>query len=131
MAAAEGPLRREMRIYQNRPRKNGDYKPVFILAARRAQLALEGQNNVLVYRFMIEAGLRKSETASITWNDVDLEAGTFTTRPYWEGNKNGKEETLPLTPGLPDALRKWHTTRADTRAKVVRVSDRLLRQFKG
>jgi len=104
-AALDGPLRREMRIYQNRPRKDGSFKPVAISLARQAYLAVEGRNNVLAYRLMLEAGLRKSETASVTWNDINLESGTLTTRPYWEGNKNGKEETLPLTPGLLEALR--------------------------
>ena len=130
-AALDGPLRREMRIYQNRPRKDGSFKPADISLARQAYLAAEGRNNVLAYRLMLEAGLRKSETASVTWNDIDLVSGTLTTRPYWEGNKNGKEETLPLTPGLLEALRRRRELHpGPAHHKVVRVTDRLLRQFK-
>lgn len=130
-AAAKGPHRRELRIWQNRPRKDGSFKPKTISLARQAYLAAEGRNNVLVYRLMLEAGLRKSETASITWNDVDLEAGTLTTRPYWEGNKNGKEETLPLAPGLHEALcARWELNPGPSQNKIVHVTDRVLRQFK-
>ena len=130
-AALGGPLRREKRIYQNRPRKNGSFKPITISLARQAYLANEGRNNALAYRLMLEAGLRKSESASITWNDIDLDAGTLTTRPYWEGNKNGKEETLPLAPGLLEALRARHElTKGQSHQKIVHVTDRVLRQFK-
>ncbi len=130
-AAQNGPLRREMRVYQNRSRKDGSFKPKTISLARQAYLAAEGRNNVLAYRLMLEAGMRKSETASITWNDIDLDVGTLTTRPYWEGNKNGKEESLPLTPGLLEALRARRTSHpGHSTKKVVLVSDRLLRSFK-
>lgn len=130
-AAADGPIRRELRIYQNRPRKDGTFKPQAISLARQACLAVEGRNNVLAYRLMLESGLRKSETASVTWNDIDLVAGTLTTRPYWEGNKNGKEETLPLAPGLLDALRARRESHpGPALQKVVHLTDRALRQFK-
>jgi integrase len=66
----------------------------------------------------------------LTWNDLDLVAGTLTTRPHWEGNKNGKEETLPLTPGLLELLCSWRNVRSDPdTAHVVDISARLLRCF--
>ena len=66
----------------------------------------------------------------MTWADIDLDAGTITTRPHWEGNKNGKEETLTIAPGLLAALRSWREERRgpDTEC-VVKITDRLLRQF--
>ena len=130
VAGAAGPLRRYTRVFQNRPRKDGSFKPVEIDARDKVKLAEEGANNVLVYRLMLESGLRKSETRAVTWNDLDLKEGTITTRPYWVGNKNGKQETLPLTPGLLQALREWRLRRPGPEtAKVVWITDRLLRQF--
>ena len=129
-AAKEGPFRRRLRAYQNRPRKDGTYKKVHLPLALHARLAEEGENNVLAYRLMLEVGLRRSEARSATWADVDLEDGTLTTRPQWDGNKNGREETLPLTPGLLDALRAWRTRHpGPDGAPVVKVTDRLLRCF--
>jgi len=127
-AAEEGPLRRYTRVFQNRPRKDGTYKPVAIEAKKQLRLAEEGANNVLVYRIMLETGLRKSETASVTWNDIDLKTGLLTTRRNWVGNKNRKEEVLPLTPGLIEALTAWRLRHpGPERAKVVKVTSRLLR----
>lgn len=131
VAAFDGPKRRGIRSrYHNRPRKDGTYKPLEIGPEVQAQWTLEGQNNVLAYRIMLETGLRRSEARSLTWLDLDLQSGTFTTRPHWQGNKNGKEETLPLTPGLLEALRSWRTVRSGPEnAPVVDISDRLLRCF--
>lgn len=126
--AVDGPARRKLRVYQNRPRKDGTYKPKSVPLALQAELAMQGRNNALAYRLMVEVGLRKSEAASLTWADVDLTAGTLTTRPWWTGNKNDKEETLPLSPGLLDALRRWRELHPQT-TKVVAVSDRLLECF--
>ena len=126
--AVKGPARRKMRVYQNRPRKDGTYKPKSIPLELQAKLAMQGRNNALAYRLMVEVGLRKSETAAVTWGDIDLEAGTLTTRPWWTGNKNGKEETLPISPGLLDALKHWREFHPET-IKVVAVSDRLLECF--
>ena len=110
--------------------KDGTYKALDIPLEVQAKWADEGRNNVLAYRILVETGLRKSEARSLTWADIDLEAGTLTTRPQWEGNKNGKEETLPLTPGLLDVLRSWRVAHTGPVTEpVVKISDRLLRCF--
>lgn len=129
-AALDGPIRRKLRVYQNRPRKDGTFKRKSVPLKLHARLAEEGRNNVLAYRIMLETGLRRSETRSITWADVDLDAETLTTRPHWEGNKNGREETLPLTPGLHGALKAWREGHpGSANAAIVKISDRLLRCF--
>ena len=129
-AGLEGPMRRKLNVYQNRPRKDGTFKRKSVPLPLHAILVEEGRNNVLAYRVMLETGLRLSETRSVAWVDLDLEAGTVTTRPHWEGNKNGREETLPLTPGLLQALRSWRATHPGLEtASVVKISDRLLRCF--
>ncbi|HLX68477.1 MAG TPA: tyrosine-type recombinase/integrase [Verrucomicrobiae bacterium] len=126
-AALDGPRRRAVRRYQNRPRKDGTYKPVPIPLHVQARLASEGRTNVLAYRLMLEVGLRRGEAQALTWADVDWAACTLTTRPEWVGNKNGKRETLPLTAGLMDALkrRKAEANAADG-DRVVNITDRTL-----
>ena len=129
-AGLEGPARRALRIHQNRPRKDGSYKAARLTLEQQAALAREGRNNTLAYRLMLETGLRRNEVRLLSWADVDLDAGTLTTRPWWVGNKNGKEETLPLPPGLWAELNSWHEKHADRDSGcVVKVTDRLLRQF--
>ena len=127
-AAMEGPYRRVLRSRQNRPRADGTYKPVKVpKLAEQARLARDGRKNALAYRLMIEVGLRRNEAASVTWRDISLEKGTLTTRPMWEGNKNGKEETLPIAPGLLGALKAWkEETGANDGDVVVKLSDRTL-----
>jgi len=129
-AVTEGPMRRKTKVYQNRPRKDGTYKPANIPLLQHADLKKEGENNVLACRLMLEVGLRRNEARSVTWADIDLQNGSLTTRPYWKGNKNGREETLPLTPGLHEALQVWRLKcPGDDTSKVVKMTDRFLRSF--
>lgn len=129
-AATYGPLRRAIRIRQNRPRKDGTFKPVRLLPATEQWCRNEGHRQALGYRLMLEAGLRKSETGSITWADVDLGIGSLTTRPWWTGNKNGKEETLPLTPGLLNELRTWRLSHPGAENdRIVPITSRFLGKF--
>jgi integrase len=81
--------------------------PPYVLA----RLTQEGQRNALIYRLLVETGLRVGEARALRWADVDLDNATLTTRSHWVGNKNGKEETLPLTPSLASALRQWRAAR--------------------
>jgi len=124
-AALEGPARRAARTYTG----GHDVAPRIPLA-KRARLAERGRDNALAYRLMVETGLRKSECRALKWADIDLDAGTLTTRPEWMGNKNRKRETLPLTPGLLAALQQRKAaTRADDSAHVVIVTSRLLKNL--
>jgi integrase len=123
-------MRRKQKVYRNRPRKDGTYKPKSVPLPVQAAMVEEGRRMVLAYRLMLETGLRKNEVRLLAWGDLDLAAGTLTTRPEWEGNKNGKRETLPLPPGLVALLNAWrekHYTRDDH--AVVKVTDRMLRNF--
>ena len=63
-----------------------------------------------LYRLAATSGLRRSELRSLTWGDVDLDAGTVTVRRRFA--KNRKEETLPLAEGTIQALRE-HKARAE------------------
>jgi len=77
---------------------------------------------------MIETGLRRNEVRTLAWDDVDLEAGTLTVRA--QNAKNRKEETIPLTPGLREALAEWRDSHpAADGGVVVRLSSRLLKHL--
>ncbi|MCP9481674.1 integrase family protein [Shimia sp. CNT1-13L.2] len=43
---------------------------------------------------LLRTGLRASEAASMRWEDIDLDVGTFTVR----NTKNGTDHTLPIVP---------------------------------
>jgi integrase len=109
---------------------DGTLKDADVPLEVQAEWAMEGRNNVLAYRLMVETGLRRNECQSATWADIDLDLGTLTMRSHWEGNKNGKEEVLPITPGLQDALRVWREAHIGLESlPVVKVTARLLRCF--
>ncbi|GMV83418.1 MAG: hypothetical protein AMXMBFR7_46020 [Planctomycetota bacterium] len=128
--ALTGPYRRKVHVYQNRPQKDGAFKDPDIPLPVQAHLAQEGRRMALAYRLMLETGLRKGEVRALAWGDLDLEAGTLTTRPEWVGNKNGKRQTLPLAPGLAEALKAWREEKKpEEKDPVVGISDRALRCF--
>lgn len=127
-AALEGPYRRRKRSRQNRPRKDGTYKEVIIYPALQARLASDGRNAALVYRLMIEAGLRRNEARSLQWGDIDLDAGLMRLRG--EITKNGKSEELPLTRGLREALKqRKEELKPKAQSAVVNMSCRVLKCF--
>jgi integrase len=127
-AAQEGPLRRGMRSRQNRPKKDGSYKAAPLSLQQQAEYARSGRNSVMLYRLMIEAGLRLNEARSLRWADVDLPAATLNLRA--ETTKNGKASSLPLSPGLQTALQAWKDeTQDESPVCVVRVTSRALRCF--
>jgi integrase len=122
-AAAGGPLRRATESY-----KGGHDGTPRLSLAKQARLAEQGREAVLIYRLMIEAGLRRNEVRTLAWEDVDLEAGTLTIRAH--NAKNRKEATVPLTPGLLAALARWRDARPSADGgPVVRLSSRLLRHL--
>jgi len=92
-------------------------------------IELQAARNSLIYLLLLGTGLRVNEARSLKWSDLDLKAGTLTTRPYWSGNKNGKEETLPLPPDLVCTLELWkvrHTCKGDL---VVVIPKNFLKTF--
>ncbi|HLX62418.1 MAG TPA: tyrosine-type recombinase/integrase [Planctomycetota bacterium] len=128
-AALDGPTRRNLHSRQNRPRKDKTFKPVKMPTLLvQAKLASEGRNAALLYRLMLEAGLRLNEARCLTWADLDLDAKTMRLRA--ETTKNGKAETLPLAPALLAALeaRKKELKPAEG-APVVHISSRVLKQL--
>lgn len=54
-----------------------------------------------VLRFALETAMRRSELASLTWEQVDLERGTA----YLPTTKNGEERTVPLSPKAIELLK--------------------------
>jgi integrase len=100
-SALLGPERRMARAYR------GGHIPSCV----QAELDLQGRRNTLIYRVLVETGLRVGEARALTWADVDLDKATLTTRPQWVGNKNKKEETLPCSEGLTAALRDWRAAK--------------------
>ncbi|HEY3325057.1 MAG TPA: site-specific integrase [Planctomycetota bacterium] len=129
-AALDGPRRRALNLYQNRPRKDGTFKPVEIPLQRQAELAEQGRRNALIYRLLVQTGLRVNEARLLAWNDISLEAATLTTRPEWVGNKNGKRETLPLAADLVEALKVWRERHpAEEHEPVIKLPQALLKRF--
>ena len=125
-AALNGPTRRALKQYAG----GSDTVRPSIPLARQADLAEEGRSIALAYQVMIETGLRKNEARLLTWADVNLDAGTLTTRPEWTGNKNGKRQTIPLAPALCEVLKAAkERTSAPAAGAVVKVTSRTLRNF--
>jgi len=129
-AALHGPERRTLRRIQNRHRKDGTLKPITLSDEVLRRLLDEGRHQILRYRLMLDAGLRKSEVGSLTWGDLDLEGETLTTRPWWTGNKNGKEESLPLSPTLLAKLRAYKLAHpSGPSERVTPITSRFLWKF--
>ncbi len=127
-AAMEGPTRRAMRQRQNRPRKDKSFKPVQIKLHIQARLASEGRNAALLYRLMLETGLRLNEARCLTWADLDLDAKTIYLRA--ETTKNGNADTLPIAPALLAALqRRKAELKPVEGAPVVKITSRVLKAF--
>ena len=127
-ASLDGPRRRALRQFHNRPGKDGTFKAATIPLPEQARLASEGRNAVLSYRLMAEAGLRVNEARCLLWRDVDLDAGLLHLRA--ETTKNGKADTLPLAQGLLEALQaRKAETRPDEGASVVTITSRALKSF--
>jgi len=131
-AALDGPRRRRMKIHQNRPRKDGSFKPYIVPLFEQAHLARAGRGIALTYRLMLEAGLRVNEVRCLQWPDVDFATGILHARAIW--TKNGKDEDIPLTPGLNDALTRWkaehETGTQKVTGAVVKITSRTLDRFK-
>ncbi len=121
--AQDGPRRRRLRRFAGGYAAK-DKLPEYL----NRHCAREGRNVVMAYRLMLESGFRRKELANLTWADVDLANGIMHFRSEW--TKNGKEEALPVAPGLLRALREWklQCAVADTEP-VVRVTSRLLDFF--
>ncbi len=121
-------MRRLRRSRSNRPRKDGTYKNVTIPLSDQARMASDGRNMVLIYRLMIEVGLRKNETACLRWADLDLDTGIIRLRA--ETTKNQKTEELPMSPGLLTTVKaRKAELNPQPISSVVTLSDRALRSF--
>ena len=71
------------------------------------------------YRVAATTGLRRSELASLTWVDVDLDAASVRVRASQA--KNRREAVLPLPPGTVAALRAHRGDQQLPTAKVFRA----------
>jgi len=118
-AAADGPQRRSNRAY-----KGGEIEPDVV-----ANLEYLARRNILVYKILVLTGLRLNELRLLRWADVDLDAGTLTTQPWWAGNKNGKQEVLPLAPSLVKELKEWRGDHKEITEPVIHIPKQFLRTF--
>jgi integrase len=100
-AAFDGPRRRFTRRYRTKEQTRFTLKT-------QANLAYEGRKIALAYRLMLSTGLRLNELRTLTWADVDLDAGALTVRAV--NAKNRHDATLPLPPDALDALKAWRKT---------------------
>lgn len=116
-AAADGPRRRMNRAY-----REGDMDP-----AVTKNLEYMSRRNVLIYKVLVSTGLRLNELRSLRWADVNLTSGVLTTQPWWAGNKNGKQEELPLAPSLVVELENWRGDEKVVTEPVLHIPKQFLR----
>jgi integrase len=129
-AALNGQTRRAMRKRQNRPRKDGTFKPIVLPPIIAVRLKREGRLRALAYRLMIESGLRLNEARELIWSDVDLAAGIMRLRA--ETTKNGLAAELPIGPGLLAELLEYKNDEKPSDAEHVAANlqtDRARRQL--
>ncbi len=93
------------------------------------RLELQGWERALTYELLLTTGMRKSELASLTIEDVDLcnDAPAVTLRGIHA--KNGKRATIPLRPDVAIHVRDWLADRRRCLAaqgKVLAADDRLV-----
>ena len=117
-AALAEPVTRFLKIPGAARRPHSEY----LAAVRR------GRRNNLIYRIMLETGLRVDELRHLTWSDVDLNDRRLHCRESW--TKNAKAAVLPLREGMVGALWIWkEKTGAGPGDVVVRVPKTILRTF--
>jgi integrase len=76
----------------------------------------EDPNSYTAILFAVDTGARMGESLAITWDDIDLKAGTVRiARSDWMGNvtgtKTGKVRTIPMTKRLRAALTAYRHLR--------------------
>jgi integrase len=81
-------------------------------------VATAGRGRGPAYLLAATTGLRRSELASLTWEDVDLEAATVRVRA--RSAKNRREAVLPLPAGTVAALGRLRGDEQLPTAKVLR-----------
>ena len=119
-AALEGPARRAVKMLKG---SAGSLE-------EQAKLADQGRRNALIYRVLFSTGLRLNEARLLTWGDIDLEGMTLTTQPWWQGNKSGKTDVLPLAPALVEMLKDWRTRHpAEDSQRVLQIPLKMLQIF--
>ena len=68
-----------------------------------------GQRNHLIFKIMLDTGLRASEATSLKWNHIDLMSGKLMVR---EG-KGAKDRTLWLSEENLELLQEWKERQVD------------------
>ncbi|MBX9624051.1 MAG: site-specific integrase [Gemmataceae bacterium] len=91
-----------------RPRKDGSparpRRPVTLSEDTAKRLTLRGRERRLLYRLALLTGLRRGELERLTVRDVYL---TGRPRIVASLTKAKRTDTIPLTPGLAEALSGW------------------------
>lgn len=77
----------------------------------RARLERLGHERALIYKTLLLTGLRKSELASLTVGQAELDAPAPHLRLDARDEKNHRGATLPLREDLATELREWIRTR--------------------
>ncbi len=95
-------------------------------AARKlkAKRLAEGEERSVIYLTAGLSGLRLNELATLTWGDLDLEAGCVTVQARYA--KSRRKTTTPLPAELVEALRAWREE-AIARGRPVGEGDRVFR----
>ncbi len=78
-----------------------------IRTTTRKRLIALGHERSLMYKTMIYAGLRKNELATLTVDDLNLDANTPFVRLKAKNSKNALADEIPLRTDLAAELRGW------------------------
>ena len=78
-----------------------------IRPGKRKRLIALGHERSLMYKTMIYAGLRKNELATLTVDDLNLDANTPFFRLKTKNSKNALADEIPLRADLVAELREW------------------------
>lgn len=88
-------------------RYRSDVNPEWLLACAERELRAAHPQQFLGLHLCLWAGLRRKEADTLTWPQVDLEAGTLHVRrtPYFEPKTEESERLIDLAPTAVEVLR--------------------------
>jgi integrase/recombinase XerD len=117
--AIENPIRGILPLNVRKDRRH-DRRPLTVeetahlIQAARDGASIEGMSGgdrAMLYEFCQMTGCRRKEVASVTLADLSLDSDSPTVKLRAAHTKNGRDDEIPLHPGLVKNLKSWLQTR--------------------